>query len=75
MGLFRDKYPNKRLRLRGGSGRFRKATLDDVGMTVCPNCQSIVPIKYDEENGFVDPRSKRPDCDCTPAPEHKESNE
>lgn len=47
------------------SGRFRKATLKDIGMTMCPICHRLVGIKFDEENGFIDPRSEQPDCDHT----------
>lgn len=55
-----EKYRNKRLLFRSG-GRFRKPTLEDVGMTTCPNCGTLCPIKYDED---LDPRSKRADCNC-----------
>jgi len=54
-----------RIRPRRFNGRFKRGTLADIGMTVCPECGRIVPIKFDETNGIIDPRSRRADCDHT----------
>ncbi len=49
------KYNNKRLAFRGNGGKFRKATLADVGAGVCPTCNHITVRHY---NG--DPRTEFP---------------
>ncbi len=68
MRCIRHGMSSKRRQVRHGDGRFKQATLADVGMTVCPDCGRIVPIIYDQaDGGLTDPRSARPDCDHTDA--------
>ena len=68
MRRIRHGMSHKRRRIRQADGRFKRATLADMNMTVCPDCRRIVPIIYDQaDGGFIDPRSARPDCDHTDA--------
>lgn len=47
-----ERYQNKRTRLRGGGGRFRKLQASEVGIGgVCSVCRSILIRVYDgDEN-------------------------
>jgi hypothetical protein len=53
--------PNKRLIARGQHGRFRRTTLEDVGLAVCEICgKAFVPDYSSLENdAFIDPRDMR----------------
>lgn len=51
------KTKNKSIRMRSSNGKFRQATLADVGLSVCPNCNGFMTEKYfGENNAFPDPR-------------------
>ena len=55
----RDRYPNKRFRMRGLGGKFRKATMEDIGIGgVCPKCNHFLIQHYngDPRDAFPDPR-------------------
>lgn len=54
------KAPNKRITQRSAGGRFRRTTLEDMGMGQCKKCEAMFSIpKIEEKNGFIDPRDYR----------------
>ncbi len=62
--------PNKRIIPRASNGRFRRATLADVGLAVCEKCGAIYSPDFSQAKvgRFIDPEKlneiKRlcPDC-------------
>ena len=65
------KHSNGRIQMRGGGGRFRRSTLADIGMGVCPTpgCRHLTRSFYDgdENEEFLDPRKFRQRCyTCEP---------
>lgn len=56
-----DRYPNKRSRHRGPGGKFRRATLADVGFAECETCGAIFRPDFSklEDDPFPDPRAMR----------------
>ncbi len=68
------KARNKRIIMRGGNGRFRRATGADFGIGACPNegCRSLTRRVYDgpENDPMPDPRLFRQRCfTCEPKTE------
>lgn len=54
------RHPNKRLTGRGGNGRFRQITAEDVGIGACPVCSGITsrpPEPAEFAKGNIDPRA------------------
>ena len=54
-----SKYANKRLHMRTSGGKFRKATMQDIGICgVCPVCNHFLIQHYngDPRDAFPDPR-------------------
>ena len=68
-----ERYRNKRILLRSGSGRFRKAVMQDLGIGgVCPVCQHFLIQYYDgdPQTNCPDPRLFRYRCfTCEPLAE------
>lgn len=63
-----ERYTNKRMMFRSG-GRFRKATMADVGLGSCSVCGGITQRVYDGDpnDPFPDPRNFRFRCfSCEP---------
>lgn len=66
-----ERYPNKRARPRGPGGRFRSATLGDVGLAGwCPTCGHLMIREYTgDDPRCPDPRAWRERClGCEPWP-------
>lgn len=65
-----NRYPNKRMMVRGRNGKFRQATMNDVGIGgVCPKCNHFLLWTYDGDprDGNPDPRQFRYRCfTCEP---------
>lgn len=65
-----SKYANKRMHIRDAGGRFRRATMQDIGIGgVCPTCGHFLLRHYDGDprDEFPDPRKFRNRCfTCEP---------
>jgi len=58
------KAPNKRIIQRAGNGKFRKTTMEDMGIGgTCPDCQHLLLWKYFGNNPQMpDPRETGYEC-------------
>ena len=72
-----SRYANKRQMFRTGSGQFRKAHMNDVGIGgVCPVCSHFLLSHYDGDPGdaFPDPRKFGYRCfTCQPLTEAEQA--
>lgn len=50
------RHGNGRIQARGAGGRFRQWTGQDVGIGVCPKCNTLTTRPKLPETGFIDPR-------------------
>lgn len=56
------KARNKRIIMRAQNGRFRKTTVADAGIVVCPQCNHIMTKRYPESGRFINPAAIKYVC-------------